>query len=137
LDAEGLFDEVEVGFMHDEVLGGGFRRCFGGGVGGFLQTEANFVVFPLFLGFYELGVSAVEGAVGGGVVANEESEVLGDAELLVLEEVEEGVAPEVEGPLGEPLGLGHFFDEDFLGGGDGVVFRSEVGEKCEEFFLVF
>ena len=88
MDAEGLFDEVEVGFVHDEVLGDRFRGPswgFGSGVsrglGGFLRTEPNFRLFPFFLGLYELVVSAVEGPVGGGVVADKESEALGDTEF--------------------------------------------------------
>lgn len=49
-----------------------------GGLAGVLRFEANFGLYPLSLGLYELVVSRVEGAFGGVMVANEEAEVLGD-----------------------------------------------------------
>jgi hypothetical protein len=51
----------------------------GHGLGGFLRFEPNFGLFPFFPGLYELGMHAEEGPVGGGVVADEESEVSGDS----------------------------------------------------------
>ena len=63
-----------------------FRRPVGGpsryGTGG-LRFEANFGLSPFFLGLYKLGVSLVEGAVGDGLVADEECEVVRDGDLAM------------------------------------------------------
>ena len=72
-------------------------RRIGGGAG-VLRFEPNFRLFPFLLGLYEIGVSPVEGAFGGGLVANEEAEVLGDAVFVAGERLdEEDLALEGEG----------------------------------------
>jgi hypothetical protein len=85
---------------------GGFRLGFGlsGGLTGILRYEASFRLFPFFLGVYEIGVSPVEGAFGGGLVADEEAKLLGDAEFVAGErQAEENLALEVESAEGQPL----------------------------------
>ena len=80
-----------------------FRLSFGWR-GGVLRFEANFGLIPFFLGLYEVGVSPVEGAFGGGLVADQEAEVLGDTEFVAGERLaEEDLALEGEGAEGEPL----------------------------------
>jgi hypothetical protein len=59
----------------------GLNGCGIGGLGSLLRFEVNFGLYPLFLGSYKLLVGLVEGAFGGGLVADEDSEVLGDGEL--------------------------------------------------------
>ena len=75
-----------------------------GGAGvlrGVLRFEPNFGLFPCFLDLYEVGVSPVEGAFGGGLVTNEEAEVLGDAVFVAAERLdEEDLALEGEGAEG-------------------------------------
>ncbi len=59
------------GLFNDEVPGDNFRDRF--------SEEPNFGLFPFFLSLYELVVGFVEGSFGGIVIADEESEVFGDA----------------------------------------------------------
>ena len=55
----------------------------------------------MFLCLYELVVSAVEGAIGGSLVANEEAEVLGDGKSGVgAGLVDESFPLEAEGAKG-------------------------------------
>jgi hypothetical protein len=61
------------------------------------RFEPNFGVLSLFLCLYKLVVSPVEGPLGGSVVANEETEGLGDAGFLAAELLgQESLALEAE-----------------------------------------
>ena len=80
-------------------------------------------------------MSFVVSPVGGGLVANEESEVrmniaFGDAGVE-----ERGL--EAKGAQTVPLVLYHFLDENLLGGGGRVEFSGEVGEEGVEFLAIF
>ena len=101
------------------------------------STPPNFGLFPFFLGLYELVVGSVEGAFGGGVVADEESQGGGKAEFVDGERDAEVAVLEADGAEGEPVGLRHGFDEYLFGRGGGLVFVLEVGEERVELVLVF
>src|ERR1035438_2757834 len=58
----------------------------------------------------------VEGSFGGGLVADEESEVFWEAGLVGL--VGEGLGLEAEGSPGEPLIVRHSLDEELFAGGN-------------------
>ena len=96
---------------------------------GVLRFEVNFGLFPFFLGLYKVGMGPVEGAIGGGLVADEKAEVLGDGEIDAPLTHGERVALEAESAEAEPLVLGHPFDEELLVGGGGLVFLGEIGEE--------
>ncbi len=82
----------------------GLRRRGIGGLRGVLRFEPNFRLFPLLLGTYKLLASLVEGAVGGGLVADEDSEVLGDGHLAdAVPILGERIALEAESAAAEPL----------------------------------
>ena len=103
--------------------------CFRGFEGGaaFLRFEAN-LGFALFGSqFAEFGEAFVEGAVVGGLVAQEE--VQGFEALFGILVGIQGVVEEEGGAPGGPIVLGHFGDEDFLGDGGGVVLGAKVGEE--------
>lgn len=130
-------------FVFAGVVGEGIGRLFGlrggwfRGLRGLLRFEANFGLFPFFLGLYEVVVGLVEGALGGDVVADEEAEVFGKAVFAADGLAGEGFALETEGAEGEPLVGGHFFDENLLGDGGGLVFGGEVVEESYEFLRIF
>jgi hypothetical protein len=98
------------------------------------STPPNFGLFPFFLGLYELGMHAEEGPVGGGVVADEESEVLGDGEIAIFEHLDlEDMALKTEGAEAQPLVGGHFFDEDLFGVDGGLIFSDQTVDESVEF----
>ena len=77
----------------------------------------------------------VERSFGGGLVADEESEVFWEAGLVGL--VGEGLGLEAEGSPGEPLIVRHSLDEELFAGGGGVEFVDQLGSEGLEFFRVF
>jgi len=84
-----------------------------------LRNEANLFQATFFLKFAEVGEALVEAAVGGGMVAHEETEfarvafaVIGRHEVLVHE---------FFGALLREKVLRYFVDEDLFGGVDGLV----------------
>ena len=118
-----------------------FRGWGIGGLDGVLRFEPNFGLFPFFLGLYKVGVGPVEGAIGGGLVADEEAEVVGDGDLDAIDGIPtlpgERFALEAESAEALPLAQGHFFDEDLLGGGGGLEFDGEVDEEGFKILGVF
>jgi len=77
----------------------------------------------------------VEGPVRGGLVANEESEVLGDGHDCRI--TEENLRLEANGAEGEPLIGGHLLHQDLFGGSFGEMFVSEGVKEIVEFFRIF
>lgn len=90
----------------------------------FLRNEASLIPALRFLELDKCVQSFIEGALMRGLVAKVEGQLLfvdcGCGEALVLE---------ANGALGEPMGLGHPGDEEFFGGGRGVVFVKQVMQE--------
>lgn len=77
----------------------------------------------------------MEGAVVGGLVAKEESELA----LLIAQRKIVGHSDVLEalGALAEPVMLRHFLDQESFGHGGGLVFGAKAAEEVVEFVLVF
>ena len=75
-------------------------------------------------------MSLVEGTVGGVLVANQESEILGDL-LAGLEAAQTG-GLEADSAKTEHLIVEHFFNEDLFGGGGGSILALEAGDQAVE-----
>ena len=96
--------------------------------------RSNLLLGPLFLEDEERREVFWEGALVGGLVANEHGEVNGYH--VALRELQ-GNPLKAHGALAEPEVLGHLLDEESFGWAAGLVLFDEIGEKCVEFLPVF
>ena len=101
-----------------------------------LRFEANFLFTPF--GFYlqEIGEAAVKGAVIGGLVAQEERELV----VLVFGgeiRFSQGDVLEALRALAEPVVLRHLFDQNRFGEGGGLMLGAKAADEVIEFILIF
>lgn len=103
------------------------ERC-----GGLVRNEATGGVATLLLKTAQLVERFVEGALVGGLVAEEEGEP-----LFVNAGRGEAVTLEADGALFEPVGLGELVDEEVFGRAGGLMIFDEGLQKSFEFCRVF